>query len=1027
MSKFYSILLLINLLSFAVDAQGRLENFVMFSKEDVPAFSIKKIYEDSRGYIWVCSKNGLFRYDGFEFSPFYSFYDDSTTLTSNSVNDVQEDADGNLWIATASNGVVKMNPFTGKMKQYPVLTPSVYPVYPVEDIFMDEDKVLWFGTGGRGIARYIPEKDSFVNYIVDKDRISDGTVRYQNAVKELAADPLDKNILWAAGMEGLYRFNKTTSAIEKFEYKNPGEKRWSDNFFHCIYIEDLQNIWLGTWGGGLIKFNYTTRKFEQYLLDRQGYANDVSGKNIILDILPKSVTELYICSPDAGFVAFEKSNKKFYPLITKNKMPGSTLYAISATKTKNGSIWVSGEDFIFLGNPLYNRFPNALNLGLYADGKDDYSFLKNVAYNAKEEKFVLAFANDKPLPELDAGLAVFRHIPVSGHTIFSVFFDQNGRLYAGAATAPYLMYMDEGMHTLQPVKAKPGEKDKFPEGMIARRMKFDGNNNVWISGNNNKLIRWNILDSTIQGFTISVSKESGLPNKVFINDMATDRFLNVWLATSSGLFSFDNKTEKISHYYAGGKSSADLATNFITVVAVDKGNRIWIAPQYQGLQVFDPIQKKIVHNYSAGRGSPANHVDAITMDSKDNVWCTSNAGLLYYNRITRLWKVFTNRDGLSKNYLTGSIQFAENGKMFLGVDTTVVVFDPYRLPENKNMPVMHITGFDVLGKAFFTDTLPDYKKKIILSHQENRIDISFTGIESLFPDKINFFYRLIGLDDEWKPSDSRKISYGNLVPGAYTFEVKAMNSDGYESRAPATISFTIEKAYWQTAWFIALCVIAFASLLYALYRYRISQLLKLQQVKNKISADLHDDIGSRLTNIQLLTLISKKQSDLDDNAVKHLDSIQEEVLASSEALNEIVSNMRTPEDQAADLSVKLRRHAAQVFELTNTQLKIELEDALVNEKIPPEKRRDLFLIYKEILNNISKHASAENVRIAVKKESKNLLLVITDDGCGFDPALPSTRNGLHIIKERVAKWKGKTIINSSPGKGTTVKIIFPVK
>ncbi len=176
---------------------------------------------------------------------------------------MQEDAAGNLWIATASVGVVKMDRFTGKMKQYPVLTPSEYPVYPVEDIFMDEDKMLWFGTGGRGIARYFPEKDSFVNYILDTDRISDGTVRYQNTVKELAADPLDKNILGAAEMEGLYRFNKTTTAIEKFESDNNGMSRWSDNFFHCIYVEDLQNIWLGTWGGGLVHFDYSNKKFER--------------------------------------------------------------------------------------------------------------------------------------------------------------------------------------------------------------------------------------------------------------------------------------------------------------------------------------------------------------------------------------------------------------------------------------------------------------------------------------------------------------------------------------------------------------------------------------------------------------------------------------------------------------------------------------------------------------------------------------------------------------------------------------------
>ncbi len=323
------ILVLFHSCSITLSAQERWQNFVVYSDHEIPTSFNKKIFEDSRGYIWIATKNGLYKFDGIGSEAIYSYYDDTTSLTSNSINDIAEDKDGNIWIGTASSGVAKMNPYTGKMKQYPLLTPSDYPVYPVSDIFMDEEKVLWFGTSGRGIARYFPEKDSFANYIVDPLRLKDGTVRDENTIKELADDPYDKNILWAAGMEGLFRFNKTTKKVEKFEFIINGKKAWRDNCFHCIYIEDLQNIWLGTWSGGLVKFNYSTHKFSHFLISDYSYTKEDFSRNIVLDILPGSDSELYVCSVDAGFIAFNKKDKKFKRVINKNPLPDSMVYATS--------------------------------------------------------------------------------------------------------------------------------------------------------------------------------------------------------------------------------------------------------------------------------------------------------------------------------------------------------------------------------------------------------------------------------------------------------------------------------------------------------------------------------------------------------------------------------------------------------------------------------------------------------------------------------------------------------------------------
>jgi len=1015
---------------FHLPAQKTLDNFIVYSGQKLPSNVNFRIFEDSRGYLWIGSKNGLFQFDGLNFKPYYSFYDDSTTLTSNATIDIEEDSNGFLWISTLSNGLVRYNPYTGKMKQYPLLTPSNNPVYPVLDIFKDADNTLWFGTGGRGIARYDAKKDSFYNYIVDSGKKSDGSVRFENEITKITADPDYKNILWAAGMEGLFRFNKTTGAVEIFEFRINNKIAWRDNSFLCIYIEDLQNIWLGTWAGGLVKFNYHTRQFTHYLIDEKNYLHNGFSKNIIHDILPGPGKQLFICSADAGFIAFDKVANKFSQLIDIKKLPNGEVYTNSAFRSKNGSLWIAADGYILQYHSLFNRFQQTFNLSSFAEKGLLAPAFTDAVFDESRRKYFVSLNGNPDLLALNEDLSFSHRVPCTVkdpiRNISNIFFDHKGRLLASSSSPPYLLYLDKTGTILRPVNGELIPKKRLPDSMNIRNAIIDRENNIWLASNRNQLIKWDTDKNNTTIYPLAVSKQSGLPATIFIIEMATDYFMNIWLATNVGLVKFDAADEKFTHYYSNGNAGSSIASNYLNAVAVDRQNKIWIAPQYQGLQVFDPILEKVIENYSEGRNGLANHIDDIDIDNKDNIWFTSNNGLLKFNTHSGLWKAFNSGDGLSRTNIVGSLAFTENNKMLLSLPPGVVMFNPNKMPENDHLPIMHITGFDVMGKPFLTDSLPEYKKNIRLAYNQNRVEITVTAIETVYPDKLKSYYRLIGLDTTWNFSESRHISFVNLAAGKYRFEVKAFNSDGYESKHPAVISFTVEKPFWQTIWFISLCAIIFATLLYAVYKYRIGQILKVQAVKNKISADLHDDIGSRLTHIQLLTLISKKKSVLDTETIKILGNIQDEISASSEALHVIVTNMRVKDDENEDLTVKLRRYAAQVFELANLKLKIEIDDAISGLKLNPEKRNDIFLIFRELINNTNKHAAAQNISIAVRKEKNTIRINITDDGIGFDTTTLSSRNGLKILKGRVEKWKGEITTTSSAGKGTMVQIVIPV-
>jgi signal transduction histidine kinase len=220
-------------------------------------------------------------------------------------------------------------------------------------------------------------------------------------------------------------------------------------------------------------------------------------------------------------------------------------------------------------------------------------------------------------------------------------------------------------------------------------------------------------------------------------------------------------------------------------------------------------------------------------------------------------------------------------------------------------------------------------------------------------------------------------------------------------------------------------MLVIAVTLYMFYNYRISQLKRLQRVRNRIATDLHDDIGSTLTNISILAELSKRNGQDPKKAAAYLDRIRDELDASTQALDDIIWSVNTKNDTLQEMSARMRRYAAELFDAGNIKYKLEMDASIGERKIMMEQRRDLFLIFKESLNNIHKHAGASFVSISLSIMKENLVLVIRDDGKGFDVTKQTHRNGLHNIKDRARRWNGSVQIQSIAEQGTSIDIKLP--
>ncbi|HEX7845228.1 MAG TPA: ATP-binding protein, partial [Chitinophagaceae bacterium] len=319
-------------------------------------------------------------------------------------------------------------------------------------------------------------------------------------------------------------------------------------------------------------------------------------------------------------------------------------------------------------------------------------------------------------------------------------------------------------------------------------------------------------------------------------------------------------------------------------------------------------------------------------------------------------------------------------------------------------------------------------EKITLKPFQDAAKFEFGSLGFINEKQVLYSYRLKGSrDSSWSnAANIHEASYASLSPGHYSFEVKAIGWNGQDG-TPAIFPFSINRPFWKQWWFIALCALGISGLFYALYRYRINQLLRLQSVRNNIATDLHDDIGSSLTNISILSELSSKNISQPEKAQPFLQRISEEVQASSQAMDDIIWSVNSRNDSLEETMARMRRYAAELFDDSKTNCHLVLDEKSGKKKLSMEQRRDVYLIYKEALNNIHKHAEAKNVWIDVRQNHNHLFMQIKDDGKGFNEALITHRNGLKNLRSRVEKWNGKIKIDPGINQGTNISVKIPLR
>ncbi|TVR18190.1 MAG: hypothetical protein EA391_02895 [Balneolaceae bacterium] len=438
------------------------------------------------------------------------------------------------------------------------------------------------------------------------------------------------------------------------------------------------------------------------------------------------------------------------------------------------------------------------------------------------------------------------------------------------------------------------------------------------------------------------------------------------------------------------------------------GERIWATTE----KSFYYLEGDTWVDASEAYGIPQDNYSFIDWDHTGNLWLGSSQSGLVHHDGEQVW--FLNpADGLiggSMNHASALIDWQNH--LWVGTNNGVNRIDLNRVDMRNHPPVIEFQRLQL-----FDDDVaigPDLRFK----HNENYLKFDFTGIYLRDPAGISYRYKLDQIDIDWQTSDIGSVQYTSIPPGRYRFEVEAVYGDHLRSEQAAIIDFEILPPFWQTWWFILICLAAISLILYGIHSYRVSQILRIEKMRMQIAGDLHDEVGSNLSSISLLAEMVNRSESLSPGEKKRIERMRTASLKTMDAMSDIVWAINPDNDSLDELILKMKEVANILLE--GVEHSFEVDENLEKNRVDLLFKRDFFLVFKEALNNIRKHSGASSVRIVIRKKHPYILLQISDNGNGFEAGNSSNGLGLKSMKQRAEKLNGSLELKSEPGKGTEI-------
>ncbi len=992
--------------------------------------TINCIFQDSRGFVWLGTQDGLNRFDGYEFIVLRHEQGDTNSISHSWIWDIFEDSNQNIWIATW-NGLTKYNTNANIFTRYlpdPNKPTGIRGGRPTS-ICEDKYGYLWIGTWGGGLNRFDPATNEFTHFTNDT---SNKNSLINDFVRTLYLDKNNK--LWIGTWNGLSQIDLNTKDSHKFENFQKGKPNITGSISAnkiTSLTEDLKgNIWIGTFEGGLNRYDPGSGSFTHYF---HGSSDSSIGSNNIGSLLTDKKGRLWIGTIANGVDIFDTKSNRFIHIRhnadDNQSLSGNNVYSLY--EDKSGIIWI-GAGGVNLFNYQQKNFKHFKHS---ANNKNSLSNNKVTAFYEDSSGDIWIGTENGGLNRFCPGqesFLAFLHNPkdpnsIGSNSISSIAEDKDGSIWIGTRGGG-LNKFDKQSSKFTKYKESP----RIPEteGMnFINGICYDPPGTLWIATFDKGLIKFDIHTENYSHFRSDPGDSTALSGDYLLRIYKNDyRYLwiGIWGGGMNALDLSNNSFIRFMNDPAKPASISDNIVHFIFETSNEAEKVIW-AGTSEGLsymQISDtlPPQGKFNHFFMKD-GLPGNVIYAILEDNSGYIWLSSNHGLSKFNPRTKTFKNYDKSDGLQSNeFNAGSCLKLKNGQMLFGGINGFNIFHPDSIKVSSFDPPLVFTSFKVFNKPLFPGPYLPNDQCIQLSYKQNFFSFEFAALDYRQSSKNQYAYKMEGIDEDWVMAGTRHyVSYTKIEPGEYRFMIKGTNSDGVWGKSTSSVSIRIKPPYWKTWWFKILGVLLIILVFYMYHMYRLNKLLEIERLRTQIASDLHDDIGSALTKIAIHS--EQIQTGIDKNRIlassKKIGILSREIIST---MSDIIWSIDSRNDTLTDLMDRMKDLAHNTLTMKDIQVSFQTKGFEKNRKIPVTYRQNIFYIFKEAINNILKHANADEVKIELSLEEKNFIMLIADNGIGFDPNEKKKGNGLKNMKMRADRIGAVLRFRSSDGFSILLKM-----
>ena len=1056
-SSYYLSFLFLFCISLRIYSQNSDFLFDHITVEDgLSSSNVGAIYQDRTGYIWFGTYNGVNRFDGYSFTS-HKYPGDSIIIRNEFPGSICEDVEGNIWIASHSGGLEKLNPQTGIFTNH--LPNSHQPKNHWSNfvlcVYVDRNKVMWVGTGN-GFYNYNRIDKSFTSFKHDEN---DPQSLGHNSVNAIHEDR--SGTIWLATGGGLDRFDRESNKFYHYwHYPNNGwGVRETAMFWVLSILEDNSGtIWLGT-DEGLVEFDRKTEKFVRHVYQ---YNNSlIRPNNIILSICEVGSESLWLAT-QGGLAIFNKVTKKFtYQVHDEKNIKGlSSNLLTSILKDRSGSIWISTT----MGGVNKADLPEAnFEKYLFDPLKDESIASENIfsLYESNDE--TIWIATTKGLDRFDIKTRKFTGKPL--YSEFSAVFQDCegnilvspniGGLYKLTNKNKWLSYIDSA-------------DGSYSNRFVSFYQRKSGH--FWIGNLTGDLYLFDEL-------THQKKRVANINNAV--NVICEDAFGFLWFGgIATGLVCYDPKQDTVFQFSSKADDSSTLNDDSIIIIFEDHSANLWIGTN-KGLNRYNRDVKTFTR-FSGKYDFFADGVRQILEDDVNNLWISTRNGISRFNPITKQsvnYYSSSQFEGLEFLPQTGCS--TKDGYMYFGGRKGFIRLKPDSVQENLFIPSIVITSFRKYEKPF------PFGKEVQLKHTDNFISFEFAALSYVNSKENQYAYMMEGVDNDWIYCGTRRYaSYPNLEPGEYIFRVKGSSSNRIWNEAGTIVKIIILPPWWKTWWAYLIYLLLICSVVYSIWRaqlkkikvkqefemskFEAGKLHEVDELKSRFFTNISHEFRTPLTLIlgpakQLLESINNNEAkdklNLIHRSAKKLNRLVDELLDISKiesgemklkacpinlvsAVNEIALSFYSLAERKR-ISFKLNSNEDElIVYIDKSKLDKILSNVLSNAfKFTPEGGK----VEVEIKCQ-AELVSASSVQHKIPKRVRNdnfVEICIRDTGIGipqdhldkiFDRFYQvdgshtreheGTGIGLSLTKELVELHKGKIEVESEEGKGSTFRILF---